>query len=90
MTKYFDDSEFNISPAKTELNTDYYNLDLNKSYVQNVFYRKNYVFTNDNWFSSLWSERKYEFYEKTTGSIFVGSIIPGKYDMLTIFINKHE
>ena len=51
MSEYFDDSEFNENPVKTEVITDYYSLDPERSFVQNIYYRKNVLNLKDFWFS---------------------------------------
>ena len=90
MTSYFDDGEFHINPNKSEIITDYYNMDVEQSYVQKVYYRKHYIGTKDNWFSSLLNSKEYTFLEKTVGSNYVGMIVPNMYEMFTLFINKHN
>ena len=90
MNQYFDHDEFEESPAKTELKTYYFNMDLDRSYVHDMYWQRNTITTQDYWLSSLIDNKNYTFFEQKTGAIYTGEIIPTKYEMFTIFINKHE
>lgn len=90
INQYFDQTEFEVSPIKTELKSSYFSLKLNQSFVKDLFYSKKLLTTYDNWLSSTFGVKDYQFLELKEGSSSVGEIIPSKYEMFQVFINKYE